>query len=153
MTGIACSQARQMALALATGGKFRAGWAHLPNPVHTHPSLLPPCAQAVGVSNFNAQRVSNAARVLEQRGTVLSSNQVGRSTCCEGYRGIGAGHSLSRPYASQSCESVGSPTLALSGPVLIVVPQARNERRDGGVQGGRRHAGGVFAPVSRPADG
>jgi aryl-alcohol dehydrogenase-like predicted oxidoreductase len=32
--------------------------------------------QAVGVSNFNAQRVGNAAKALKARGTVLSSNQV-----------------------------------------------------------------------------
>ncbi len=32
--------------------------------------------KAVGVSNFNAQRVGNAAKVLKGRGTVLSSNQV-----------------------------------------------------------------------------
>lgn len=33
-------------------------------------------AQAVGVSNFNAERVRRAARVLADRGTCLSSNQV-----------------------------------------------------------------------------
>jgi aryl-alcohol dehydrogenase-like predicted oxidoreductase len=32
--------------------------------------------RAVGVSNFNAKRVRGAARALEARGTVLSSNQV-----------------------------------------------------------------------------
>jgi hypothetical protein len=33
--------------------------------------------QAVGVSNYNAQRTKNAARTLSERGTCLSSNQVG----------------------------------------------------------------------------
>jgi len=32
--------------------------------------------QAVGVSNYNAQRTKNAARTLSERGTCLSSNQV-----------------------------------------------------------------------------
>jgi hypothetical protein len=34
--------------------------------------------KAVGVSNFNAERVRNAAKALAQRGTCLSSNQVRR---------------------------------------------------------------------------
>lgn len=43
--------------------------------------------QAVGVSNFNAERVRNAARVLRERGTCLSSNQVG----VQGGQGEGGG--------------------------------------------------------------
>ena len=33
--------------------------------------------KAVGVSNFNKDRVAKAAKVLQERGTCLSSNQVG----------------------------------------------------------------------------
>lgn len=38
--------------------------------------------KAVGVSNFNKDRVRNAAKVLQARGTCLSSNQVGIRDCC-----------------------------------------------------------------------
>lgn len=53
-----------------------------PQPMHSTASLIqtlpctPTALQTVGVSNFNAQRVRNAAATLQQRGTVLSSNQV-----------------------------------------------------------------------------
>jgi hypothetical protein len=53
------------------------------------------------VSNFNAERVRNAAKVLKGRGTVLSSNQVQYSLLyrkpeqnggeCRGGRGGGGG--------------------------------------------------------------
>jgi hypothetical protein len=38
--------------------------------------------KAVGVSNFNAQRVKNAAQALTRRGTCLSSNQVWPGCAC-----------------------------------------------------------------------
>ena len=66
-------------------------------------------ADAVGVSNFNAERVRGAARALEARGTCLASNQVQYSLI---YR------EPERTGVVEACAEAGATVIACECPLL-----------------------------------